>query len=62
MKHQNFKKLKLNKMAISKLEATCVKGGTYTQPTQVYECWETVFVTRCNGRLYCELFDPETNE
>ncbi|XLS29420.1 hypothetical protein ACJD0Z_01040 [Flavobacteriaceae bacterium M23B6Z8] len=61
MKKTKLKKLDLNKRAISKLKSDCIQGGTLTQPTNVLECWETVFVTKCNGRLYCELFDPDVN-
>ncbi|XLS29419.1 hypothetical protein ACJD0Z_01035 [Flavobacteriaceae bacterium M23B6Z8] len=59
MKKKQLQKLKLKKMAISKLESAIVKGGTlstYTQPTvPLEECYATIAHTMCNGKPYCEV-------
>ncbi|WP_298418555.1 hypothetical protein [uncultured Kordia sp.] len=59
MKKKSLKKLKLKKASISTLNAGALTGGTIggTLFCQSVNICETIDFTRCNGELYCQLYD-----
>lgn len=59
MKKKSVKKLKLKKASISTLNANALTGGTIggTLFCQSVNVCETIDFTRCNGELYCKLYD-----
>ena len=66
MKRRNLKKLELKKTAISKFNVAAVKGGTATTttlpPTNLFDCGNTIYLTRCYGERLCRRYgSPTTN-
>jgi hypothetical protein len=54
MKNLGNKKLRFNKMAVSKLEQTALKAGNITIETGRYLCGDTVYRTFCYGAQQCQ--------
>lgn len=59
MKKKSIKKLKLKKASVSTLNANALTGGTIggTLFCQSVNICETIDYSRCNGELYCQLYD-----
>jgi hypothetical protein len=59
MRKKSIQKLKLKKSSVSALNANALTGGTIggTLFCQSVNICETIDYTRCDGQLYCQIYD-----